>query len=355
MPAIISTLKNAFKTLFVERKIPWKIQRMIIFSRANNIRCFITKARFFFTKPTHRIVLSSHYLGGVGGTEKLVTSVIESMPDAEFYILADEVRFVGFYPKTYNYYVNKTPSCKIVYDAYLYFCGGGRPKYIGKKFQFKKRIVDTNAARIYDIENDFDHVLIQSTAWQSFTQAKEKCELAFPVVKQTIPSGRVPIENLPEKYLITVFNPFSKAQKGQEILHALAPNSRLPIVWCFSDQSGWDFASLPKTPNVIYLRNLTQEQLYYVYERAAAYVSFALYESYGWTLAEAFTLGLPIISRATGIIPYIRDQKGVFVYETEQELSSFLDMEFFPKTGYDEMFFVENSYPAAIERLTREV
>lgn len=333
--------------------MPWTLQRLWIYFRANSLHMIATKSSFLVNPPQLRIVLSTHFLGGVGGTEKLVKSVIESMPDTEFHVMADEVRFNGFYPKTFNYYVNHCPSRKRCYDVYLYFCGGGRPEYLGTKYRFTTRVVDTNAARIYDIEHFFDHVLIQSSIWQNFTSDEKKCVLAFPDVDQTIPKKRSPIEGLPERYLLTVFNPFSKAQKGQDLLFKYAPQSNLPVVWCFSDVSGWDFHSLPATPNVIHLRNLTQEQLYYVYEHATAYVSFAFYESYGWTLAEAFALGLPIIARETGIMSYIKNQEGIHLYETEEQLSCLLKMDHFPKPHYDESFFIENSYPAVLTRLAQ--
>lgn len=351
MSILLRRLKSALHTLFVERKPPWVLQRFWIYLRANNLRIFATKARFLVRHPRLRIVLSSHFMGGVGGTEKLVKSVVESMPDVEFHIMADEVRFAGFYPKTQNFYVNHRLSKSKIYDFYLYFCGGGRPLYLGEKFSFYKRVVDTNAARIHDIEHLFDHVLVQSRIWENFTSVAEKVVLAFPDVHKTIPKGRSPVDGLPERYLLTVFNPFSNAQKGQHLLFENAPNSRLPIVWCFSDTSGWNFNELPKTSNVLYLRNLTQEQLYYVYERATAYVSFAYYESYGWTLAEAFALKLPIIARETGIMPFIKNQSGIFLYETEEELRSLLCLDHFPSPNYDEAFFLDNSYPVVLSRL----
>lgn len=350
---VLTRLRRALHTVFVERQVPWALQRLWIYLRANHLRFVATKARFLVRPPKLRIVLSSHFLGGVGGTEKLVKSVIESMPDAEFHVMAGEVRFTGFYPETFNYYVNHRPDRNRTYDVYLYFCGGGRPKYLGNDYEFHTRVVDTNAARIHDIEHLFDHVLIQSTIWQNFTAQEEKCMLAFPDVHQTIPRTRSPVEGLPDKYLLTVFNPFSKTQKGQSVLFEHAPQSSLPIVWCFSDVSGWDFKSLPNTPNVIHLRNLTQEQLYYVYEHAAAYVSFAYYESYGWTLAEAFALQIPIIARETGIMPYIKAQAGIYIYENDDELSGLLKMNQFPRPNYDETFFVNNSYPAVLARLGR--
>lgn len=346
--------RNALTTIFVKRQIPWKVRRLFLLIGANNLRALATRIKFLFKPPSLRIVLSSHFFGGVGGTEKLLQAVVDSMPDCEFFIMADDIRLNGFVPKAYNHYVGLPPKKNRIYDVYLYFCGGGRPRYLGDKYQFKIRTIDTNAARIVDIEHLFDYVLIQSEIWDKFSSDEHKCVHAFPEVRPTLPKRRIPVPDLPERYLLTVFNPFAKSQKGQEVLFNTAPESALPIVWCYNDSSGWDFSTLPPTPNVIHLRNLSQEQLYFVYEHASAYVSFAFYESYGWTLAEAFTLGLPIIARETGLMPYIKDQAGIHIYQTEEELRAYLKRSEFPRPQHDETYFLENSYAQVLRRLARK-
>lgn len=345
------SLGNAFTTVFVKHQMPWKVQRLLLMIVANNLRALVTRIKFLFKPPALRIVLSSHFFGGVGGTEKLLQAVVDSMPDCEFLIMADDIRLNGFVPKSYNHYVALTPKKNCIYDVYLYFCGGGKPHYLGDKYKFKIRAIDTNAAQIFDIEHLFDYVLIQSEIWSRFSSDASKIVYAFPEVRSTLPKRRTPVPGLPGRFLLTVFNPFAKAQKGQEVLFSIAPHSALPIVWCYSDASGWDFSTLPATPNVIHLRNLTQEQLYWVYEHAAGYVSFAFYESYGWTLAEAFTSGLPIIARETGIMPYIKQQTGVHLYENEEQLKELLRRDDFDKPNYDESFFLDNSYAQVMRRL----
>jgi glycosyltransferase involved in cell wall biosynthesis len=321
------------------------------FLRANHIKLPFIKLRFWLKKPRLRLVLSTHFYGGVGGTEKLVQAVVDAMPDCEWHILADEMRVTGFVPRCWNHYINLKPSRTRDYDAYLYFCGGGRPPDMGSRYRFKTRLIDTNAARIFDIEDHFDHVLIQSEIWPNFSANENKIVRAFPDVRTTLPKRRKAVSGLPERYLITVFNPFSKAQKGQEVLFRQAPSSKLPIVWCYNDASGWDFSHIPATANVMHLRNLSQEELYYVYEHATAYVSFAYYESYGWTLAEAYTLGLPIIARETGLMGYIKNEPGVYLYSSESELSTHLARKDFPRPSREDHFFTDNSYAKVIARI----
>jgi len=152
------------------------------------------------------------------------------MPDCEFHIFANELNPIGFVPDSFNYYLNLPASRSSKYDVYLYLCGGGKPKYLGDDFSFKVKLVDTNAAQIFDIEDKFDHTLIQCEHYEQFYAQHEKWIRTFPDIQVTIPGRLKPVAGLPEKYLLTVFNPFSKIQKGQETLYRLAPLSKWPIV-----------------------------------------------------------------------------------------------------------------------------
>lgn len=72
-----------------------------------------------------------------------------------------------------------------------------------------------------------------------------------------------------------------------------------------------------------------------MYKNAVAFVSFSLWESFGWTLAEAYLQNLPIIATETGILSYVKDQSGIYIYSTEEELISLLRRTQFPETDYD--------------------
>jgi glycosyltransferase involved in cell wall biosynthesis len=162
------------------------------------------------------------------------------------------------------------------------------------------------------------------------------------------------VEGLPENYFLTVFNPFSNAQKRHDLLLKLAPGAAMPIVWCFNDSTGWNFADLPGTENVIYLRNLSQEQLYYVYRNATAYVSFSEWESFGWTLCEAFYQGLPIISAKVGMISYVANHPGVYVYKDEEELTELLGRREFARPVFDTSLIDNRTYQRVITALVTE-
>lgn len=295
-------------------------------------------------------MISSAFFGGVGGTEKHLKALIESMPDCFFDIRARDIRMAGFTPSTPNYAINWPSREGQGYDLYLYFAGGGRPALELGKYQFGKTMLETNGADVREIETLFDYIAIQSGNFTKYCDQHDKCVLAFPDVPATFPNGRKAIE-LPERYFLTVFNPFSDALKGNEALYRAAGAAEIPIVWCFSDKSGFDFAHLPDHPNVIKKKNLAQEELYHAYEHASAYVSFSHMESFGWSLAEAFYLGLPIISREVGFLTHVKTQPGIHIYSSESELRALLGHSDYKRHPHADAVFRENAFPVVIDRI----
>lgn len=300
--------------------------------------------------PQHRILISSAFFGGVGGVEKLLKTIIESMPDALFYVHAREVRTEGFVPRTRNYLLNWLPRPGTALDLYVYFAGGGRPAYLGGRYAFASSIIDTCGANIRDIEDRFDWVAIQTGNAGRYSKREDKWVLAFPSMRLTFPAARKPVD-LPEKYFVTVFNPYSDKLKGGDVVFRAAEHAAAPIVWCYSDKSGLKFAGLMDHPNVIQLKNLSQEELYYVYEHALAYISFSHSEGLGWSIAEAFYTGLPIISREVGFVTHIKDQPGVFVYREEAELFERVGRLDFAPPRYDYDYLDRNSFENVFERI----
>ena len=99
------------------------------------------------------------------------------------------------------------------------------------------------------------------------------------------------------------------------------------------------------------MKNLSQEELYYVYEHALAYISFSHSEGLGWSIAEAFYTGLPIISREVGFVTHIKDQPGVFVYREEAELFERVGRLDFAPPRYDYDYLDRNSFENVFERI----
>lgn len=334
---------------FVRIPLPWRVRRFLAWLYVNR-HVPITALRRMGCAPRYRIMLSTAFFGGVGGTEKHLKALVESMPESQFYIRARDVKTQGFVPTTHNFSVNWTVHSGTRFDLYLYFAGGGKPPFEGEKFAFRKKMVETNGTDVRSIEGAFDYIAIQTGNYQKYCDQHEKCLLAFPDVPSTFPTEREAID-LPERYFLTVFNPFSNALKGNDLLYRMADAAALPIVWCYSDKSGFDFSDLPDHPNIIKQKNLSQPQLYYAYENASAYVSFSHIESFGWSLAEAFYLGLPIIAREVGFLTYVKDQPGIHIYTDEEGLRTLLSQGNYQRQDHDDSLFKRNAYSAVINHI----
>lgn len=329
--------------------LPWRVKRALAWLSVNRYASLVW-LRVLLQPPKYRILISSAFFGGVGGVEKLLKTLIESMPDALFHIHAREVRTEGFVPRTHNFLLNWLPRRGSHLDLYVYFPGGGKPSYLGDNYTFRTSIIDTCGADIRDIEDRFDWVAIQTGNAERYSQRPEKWIFAFPSMRLTFPATRKPVD-LPPRYFVTVFNPYSDKLKGGDVVFRAADHAAAPIVWCYSDKSGFDFAALPDHPNVIQLKNLSQEQLYFVYENALAYISFSRSEGLGWAIAEAFYAGLPIISREVGFVTYIKEQPGVFVYREEHELFDRVSRLDFDPPHYDYSYLEQNSFENVCVRI----
>jgi len=335
--------------IFKRIPIPWRVRQALSWLAVNRDALSIL-LRVRRSPPKYRILISSAFFGGVGGVEKLLKSIIESMPDCLFYVHAREVRTEGFLPTTRNYLLNWLPPVGASLDLYVYFAGGGRPTYLGDTYRFATSIIDTCGADIRDIEAKFDWVAIQTGNAARYSKREEKWVLAFPTMRLTFPVGRKPVD-LPEKYFVTVFNPYSDKLKGGDVVFRAAEHATVPIVWCYSDKSGLKFAGLTEHPNVIQLKNLSQEELYYVYDHAMAYLSFSHSEGLGWSIAEAYYTGLPIISKEVGFVTYIKDQPGVFVYREEGELFERVGRLDFEPPRYDYSHLDQSSFANVFARI----
>lgn len=345
-----------WKALLFEHRLPWRYNNLfdrlsVLFLtiKIKTINHLITRLKFSFKKPLYRIVLSTNFFGGIGGVERRVKSVVESMTDYEFYIFAREIIPRGFIPKTHNYFLNLKKSQSPKFDIYLYF-SSCIPEYLGNKFEFDKKIVITNGANITKFEALFDYIFLDGINCKNFCKDYKKCRIALPSVNTFYPEKYKYIKNLPKKFLLTIFNPYHKI-KGHHIMYKVAQNSKLPIVWCYNNTTFKNFKDIEDIKNIIHLKNISQEELYYLYSKAEAYISFSLSESFGWSLADAIFFDLPIITRNVGIITLFSKQKGIYVYENEDDLVKYLSISGFLKPKYDKKIFNKFSYLKQINNI----
>ena len=289
-------------------------------------------------KNVRKIVISTVYFGGIGGSERRLKAIIESLPEHEFYIFAPYSVRDGFFPTTRNYHLNIPLDKSVLYDLYIYFAGM-TPRYLGHRYCFNRKIAIINGTEKFSAEQLFDYAVLSGKNGARCLNGNVKTLFAIPEVRGVHPKRLKKIDNLPKNFLLTVFNPYGPV-KGKEVLEKVAPYSNFPIVWCYNDMTRsrhlkGDYKALGPIDNVIQLRNISQAELFYLYKRASAYVSFSIQEGFGWAVADAFAYDLPIISRNTGIVTFFDKQKGVAIYNSQKKLMSCLAQERFEKPSYD--------------------
>lgn len=302
--------------------------------RINIFNSLIAKLKFLIKKPNLRIAISSFHFGGIGGVERRLKSIVESMPKNEFYVFAEHIKRKGFIPVSKNYYLNKPLKKHEKYDIYLYF-KSGTPPYLGDQSNFRKKVIVTNCNDVSKEEHLFDYIIIDGENCLKFCTQHDKCKMVLPDVKITHPKRFKKVKNIPEKFFLTVFNPYRDAIKGYSVFYKMAKYSKLPIIWCYDDTTFGSFKDIPSLENVIQLRNLPQEMLYYLYSKAEAYICFSFKESFGWAIADALVFDLPIISRDIGITTFVKNQEGIHIYKDEDELKRYLNITNFIKPNYD--------------------
>ena len=294
-----------------------------------------------------QIVVSATFYGGIGGNERHLKALIESLPEHRFHVFAERVFDTGFVPISGNHDLNRPLDKDTVYDLYIYLRSCS-PPYIGDQYAFKRKVIVQCGNRVFDREHLFDDIFMQGTNGLQLCADHDKCKLVVSNPATTWPEGAAAVNDLPRQFYLTVFNPLGRT-KGAHVMYMVAKYGRIPIVWCYDDSTGWDFSNVPHMAQVIPLKNLSQEQIHHLYRNATAYVSFSLSEGYGWSVADAFMYDLPIISRDTGIVTLIRDQPGIHVYRDERELADYLRQTAFATPDYDKSLFDDLSYRTAID------
>ena len=270
-----------------------------------------------------KIAISTKGLGGLGGQQRNIYSTIVSLEDCTFDIYTKKINLEGLFPcfKNVSVYFPKLMLGKLCsffnplksynnrkYDVYLHFFGGS---YIGHKISAKKKFIVPSGHMVAGIERKFDAVLHQTPLGVKFGSRKvNSFVLPPPVLKsEEIQKG----DNLPERYFLTVFNPYDfymkehgrlKAIKGHDVLYEVLEKTDRHIVWCHSTKSIGCAQNIKSHPRIHHLENVNQAQLRYLYEHAKAYICFSRSEGFGWAVADALNYHCPVISRYIGVLEF---------------------------------------------------
>jgi len=302
------------------------------------------------------IAISIAVTGGTGGVARNIYTLSKAMASHTVDIYT--MRYIprGFVPQGENiiirWFENGPNGPRIIienrnYDLYIYYASRN-PIYLGEHLKVGKKSVLPNGNDVRAIEAYFDYVLCQADDGTRYFENLNKKAIIEPCVMPPVDHFES-IEGLPEKYFLTVFNPYDldreyedglKPYKGHDLLYETADHLALPLIWCHSDEALLSEHNLRKHPNIIHYHNLKQEKMYYLYQQATAYVSFSREEGYGWSIADAMLFDKPIISRRVGVLSsFDPEQKGLHIYQSKQELIGLITQDSFAPCEYDKSIF----------------
>lgn len=160
----------------------------------------------------------------------------------------------------------------------------------------------------------FDYVAMQAPDNAAFVPEGVASTLLPPPLYPLSDDARPPAVDLPAKFHLTAFNPYGPV-KGTDDLERAVEHTRLPIVWCHSDRGVVNHVpeSLRDHPNVVHVPDPSEAELRWLYERCTAYVCFSKTEGFGWSIADGLRHAPVVVSRDIGILthPDARDLPGV--------------------------------------------
>lgn len=281
-----------------------------------------------------RVLLSVGWLGGAGGAERNAHSIIRAL-SAEEVDVVTRVRLSGrlsevnegvrvFSPLGWRWrYANMSSGMKgtvvqeVVnpirarilpkYDVYIQLRSGAS---IGSTIQADLRILIPSGGQVGDaMAHEFDFVAMQAPDNGMFLPDGVPCKLLPPPVYPLTNSRSIPVAGLPDKFYLTVFNPYDPF-KGASDLHRIAGTSPYPIVWCHSEATTGNVMppELRSNPHILHIESPTPEELRYLYERCVAYLSFSHWEGFGWSIADALRYSRCVVSRPVGALSYPESQ-----------------------------------------------
>lgn len=311
-----------------------------------------------------KIAISTAMIGGIGGAERNIFSVIKAFYDCEIDVYTNNVVDSELIPKVknLNIFINRIQDWKArkkKYDLYLHY-NFLDSVYLGDKINCKLKILNPCGNEVFDKEKLFDFIISQSPeGTKLFKNKKKNILLSQPV--SVVSDKKDFIDGLPKKYFLTVFNPYGKKInpiKGQDILYKISEKFPFKIVWCYSLKTK-KWKGLKKVhKNIIYLESVSQSQLRYLYENALAYISFSRKEGFGWSIADALLCQKPIISRKVGVLSYYRKPpEGIFIYENEKDLVGIVKKNDFSKIKprYSLEFISVDKFREKIASLFKEI
>ena len=294
-----------------------------------------------------KLLISTPIAGGIGGMERSVYSICHALEGSEIDIYAKRIINNGFWPegklvKVYDLtaYLKKKSFQNIDYDIYIQYRTDSH-YLIDMFFKAKVKLIIPAGNDVSSVEDKFDYVINEAADGNRYVKNPSKTILIPPPVFKLIDKLKKP-ENIPDKYYFTLFNPYIldryyddglRPCKGYDILYEIVPKIKYPIVWGYNISTISD-TLVRKQINLILKKNLSQEEIAYLYTNAQGYVCFSREEGFGWAIADSFIYNVPIFSRYIGVATLF-NKNLINVYRNQGELLNMLNSIEYKKPNYD--------------------
>ena len=295
-----------------------------------------TLARPARRKRQLRVLVSSGWLGGAGGAERALHSVLAALAQDQVEVVVRRhldgplaVAPAGIRIRTYEHWrwwaaghrsgfkgaaiqrvVNPVRRWAFApYDVLLRSLSG--PGLEGAARARVTLVVPSGNEVDPAVGARYDYVALQAPDNVRLVPTGARATLLPPPVL-ALPPPQAPGVALPEQYLLTVFNPYDPV-KGMAQLQTLVERAPLPTIWCHSTRT-LDF-DIPEVlrdhPRIVHVDDPTQSELHYLYVHCSAYVSLSRSEGFGWSIADALRYSPAIVSREIGVLtfPEARDER----------------------------------------------
>lgn len=288
-----------------------------------------------------RVLISAGWLGGAGGAERALHSVIRALAadevdvvvrqhlDGPFAVVGDNVRVYPLMDWRWRASARNTglkgrliqrglnPLRRAIlpeYDVYLQFFSGGN---IAPTVNAKVRLLIPSGLTVPSaMASNYDYVALQAPDNVKLAPPDAKTVLLPPPLFHLSEDVSRPKVDLPEEYYLTVFNPYDPVKGVDDLAHAVrsAPH---PIVWCHSQRTlQWPIPEeLVDHPGIVHVDDPSPAEMRYLYERCLAYLSFSRSEGFGWSTADALRYSRTVVSRRIGVLSYpeVARLQGVYI------------------------------------------
>lgn len=264
------------------------------------------------------ILIECDFLGGSGGIEKLVSDMIETLPNNFFVDIFVTIKNENFKINNKNVKIINNLSNIEKYNFFIKIgmnsealCLNKMPKNCVKILNFAGYLKDNE-----NILNQYDYIWEESPNSFKYRNKYKTITICPPTKTNYKPIiDNEILKSISGPYYVTIANDYDINVKGIDLIYKFAENSEIPLLWFCSDNKNnvINLRSLADTPkNLKIARNIPKNYILDCVSKSKAYICFSRSEGYGHAIAEAVLLNKSVISQNVGIIKYKPDAFNIF-------------------------------------------